>query len=181
MAQSQRTFAQLEALLADNASADVSAQDVRDMLESLRSGHGSIYVTTPAATVITDTVSWFPLLGTYTLVPSPAAYNWSHPSNGVLRYTGAQSRLVVVTFNCSLISVSNNQLLHVHIAKNGVELPESHMERKQPQGADQGFVSGHAITSAVNGDDFDVRVQNSTSADNVTADHLALHAQDSIA
>ncbi len=44
MAETERTFAQLQTLLADNETEDISEQDLRDMMVSALGGYASLYV-----------------------------------------------------------------------------------------------------------------------------------------
>jgi len=66
MADTQRNKAALAALFADNTTGDISPQDLRDFLETMHPGFGSFYISTPAATSITDSTNYFKCAGTTT-------------------------------------------------------------------------------------------------------------------
>lgn len=66
MADTQRSKSALATLLADNVSGDISPQDVRDFLETMHPGYASCYISTPAATTISDSTNYFKCGGTTT-------------------------------------------------------------------------------------------------------------------
>ena len=176
MADTQRTLTEIMALLADNITANIGAQDHRDAVETSRFGFGEIYVTTPAATVITSTVSWFRDAGTYTLTQGD---RWEMgPANGQLRYIGPANRIVFIPVTISMTGASNNQVVELAVAKNGIVIESSRVKRKVGTGADVGALPLHAAASVSTGDYFDVRIRNTTSATNITLETCSMFAFD---
>jgi hypothetical protein len=158
MAETQRSIATLQTLLADNTSGDISPTDLRDLMETLRNGHGEIYVTASAATSFTDTTSFVDVAGTFGLVSG--AYSWSMPSNGQLTYGNTNDRVAVVTATLSLSSTDNGQV---------VELA-----------AEVGAAAVQATTTVTNGDYFTLQVKNTswTAAETVTVELASITAVD---
>ena len=58
MVDTQRSLSAIQTLFADNTAGAISPQDLRDAVETLRMGHGEIYVSSTAATSFTDTTSY---------------------------------------------------------------------------------------------------------------------------
>jgi len=170
MADTQQTLTALLALLADNITEAISAQDVRDIVETLRNGHGEISVS------ITSTSSYFPDAGTYTL--SANDHNWDMSTNGQLRYIGTAPRAMIANCSFSMTSAGNNQVAELVITKNGTPLTPSVVRRKIGTGSDVGTGALHAFTSVVNGDYLDVRIRNTTSTANLTLETCNLFAMD---
>ncbi|MFB3106534.1 MAG: hypothetical protein ACE1ZA_16650, partial [Pseudomonadales bacterium] len=85
MVDTSRTIAAMQTLLPDNTTRAISPQDARDMLVSLQIKYGEIFVTTSAATSITNTTDFFDIAGTYTLGENE---QFDMNTNGQLRYTG---------------------------------------------------------------------------------------------
>jgi hypothetical protein len=110
VADTQRTKAELETLLADNTTQQISPQDLRDLLESVAPSFGSLYVTTPAATTISGSGVWTKALGTTTDV---STHRFSGKTilgvDNRLRYDGiAETHLhAVITFSMSVATGSN--------------------------------------------------------------------------
>ena len=68
-------------LLADNTSGAIDPGDIRDLVESLRPGHGVIYLSAPDGVAdITDTLTWKPIVGTWAL--KAGASRFSMPASG---------------------------------------------------------------------------------------------------
>jgi len=161
----QRTLSGLLALLTDNTVGNIGAEDVRDIVETLRNGYGVIYILAPIETVITDSVSYFPGAGTYTL---GIADNWEMSINGRLRYIGNSPRTVQAINTWSATAAGNNKLVNFGISKNGIICPESIIHRKIGTGSDVGAGPSHALVTVANGDYLDFRVKNTTDTTNVT-------------
>lgn len=178
MAETQRTITELQALLPDNATKNISAQDLRDLMESLRNGHGGMYVTTDAATSPANTSDYLDVAGTFTLIGD--VYNWDMNSNGQLRYTGPKQRSVSVVTTISMLSASNNQVVHFRIAKNGTSIAHSEIERKIGTGADIGAAACHADLTVVTNDYITLQLRNATSTATVTVEHSFVGAVDRV-
>ena len=177
MAQTMRSLSEVEALLADNTSGNISPTDLRDaLIATVQPGHGEIYITTPAATVLSDTSTWVDVAGTYTL--SANAMNWDMNTNGQLRYTGAAGRVVHIAASCSFTVAGTNDIIEIEVAKNSVNLPASRVQRKVGTGSDVGSTALHGFTTVTTNDYITVEVRNITAAENVTFQTLNLFVMD---
>lgn len=176
MAETQRSIATMQTLLADNTGNDISAQDVRDLMETLHPGHGTIYVTSDAATTPDNTSDYKDIAGTFTL--EAHAYNWDMNTNGQLRYTGAADRIVTVAANMSMLSASNNQVVHFRVAKNGTSIASSEIQRKIGTGSDIGAASCHTDVEMSTNDYITLQVRNETSTGTVTVEHSTISTTD---
>ena len=123
MTQTQRSITALYAVLPDNTAGDISPEDVRDIVETLRNGHGEMAITATAFAVST-----------------------------------------------SITSASNNQDIHLRVAKNGTSIAASDIDTFIGTGADVSAFALHAFTDVVTNDFFTLEIRNSTSSGNVTAE-----------
>ncbi len=176
MANTMRTSTALFALLADNTAGNIGAQDIRDMLQSLRDGHGEMYVSTAASTTPANTTSYKDLAGTYTLAAN--AHNWDMNTNGQLRYTGTPDRHVHIWVALSMSSPSNNQTLYFRIAKNGDSIAHTTIGRKTGTGTPLGAAALNDFSSVETNDYFTVQVRNTTSTGTVKADFMTVITHD---
>lgn len=166
MADTRRSLSETLALLADNATGAISAQDLRDAVVTLTPDHGEISITSASATTISDTTSYFPVAGTYTL--ASGADDWDMDSNGQLRYIGAAPREVHVWATASFTAASNNQVLYVGISKNGTDITAADVHTKIGTGTDVQAVALTATIEVVTNDYVALDVRNTTSTANVT-------------
>ncbi len=176
MPNTQHTIGDMYVLLPDNTAGAISPQDVRDIVETLRNGHGEMAITATAETMINNTEDHEDLAGTYAL--SPFAHNWDMETNGQMRYIGPAHRICHFAVSISLTSVSNNQDLHLRVAKNGVSIAASDIDTRIGTGSDVSAFALHAFTDVVNDDFFTLEVRNSTSTGNVTAETLNFFVMD---
>jgi hypothetical protein len=176
MADTQRSISALLALLPDNTSGDISPQDVRDIVETLRAGHGEIYVSSSAATSFADTTTWVEAAGTYTL--SGNAHNWDENTNARLRYIGTADRVVHIAGSVSMTSSANNQVVEIGIGKNGTILTPSIQRRKIGTGTDVGALALHGFIDVTLNDYLSIMVRDTswTAAETVTLDLANLFA-----
>ncbi len=176
MAETQRTFAQLQALLADNAEGDISAQDLRDMLQSLRADHGELSITAAAETSILATDTFYQVAGTFALSNAALVHNFSMGTNGRLQYDGPNERIFHCAASWSMIAAGNNKIFELAIAKNGVSIATGHISRKIATGADVGTGALHSLTSLETGDYLSLMVAGETDTTNFTMTHGNLFA-----
>jgi hypothetical protein len=176
MVDTMRTLSEAYTLLADNEVGNISAQDMRDVVKTLAPGHGEIYITTPAATTLSDTSTWVDAAGTYAL--SADVMNWDMNTNGQLRYIGAAQRSVHIAASVSFTVAGTNDIVEVVVAKNSVNIASSRVQRKVGTGADVGSTALHGFTTIVTNDYITVEVRNITAADDVTFQTLNLFCMD---
>ena len=129
MTQTARSIAQILALTADNSSQQISPEDLRDAIVTLQMKYGGLFVTPPdtAATVFTDTTSFFPLAGTYTLDNNGDQFDQS-AGNGLLTYIGTPDIVAVLIGQTSCIAASGTQVCKIRFEKNGVAVVGSTAE-----------------------------------------------------
>lgn len=172
-----RSISELQTLLADNTTGAISPQDLRDaLLATIQPGHGEIAVTTPAATVLSDTTTWVQVAGTYAL--SAGSMNWDMNTNGQLRYTGAADRYCHIAASVSFTVDGSNDVLEVAVAKNGTVIAVSKVQRKVGTGADVGSTALHAFIDVTTNDYLTVVVRNVTEAADPTFSTLNLFVMD---
>lgn len=177
MVDTQRSLSAIQTLFADNTAGAISPQDLRDAVETLRMGHGEIYVSSTAATSFTDTTSYVQAAGTYTFT---AGYNWAMDTNGQLKYTGAATRAIHIASIISMISNASNEVVDWGAAKNGTVLTPSITARKIGAGTDVGSTAIHGFTTVSTNDYISVVVRNEnwTGSETVTANRLNLFVMD---
>lgn len=165
MADTQRTRAAILALLADNATGDISAQDLRDTVVSALPDYGELYVSASAATTISVVNTWYAVSGTWTLGNNQ---NFSEPSEGRLQFDGDETRVVFLFSGMSVTGAASNVVSEMAFAKNGSVLTPSIIQRKLGTAGDVGAAALVGITTMAPGDYVDVRIRNTTSATNLT-------------
>lgn len=175
MADTIRTLAALKALLPDNTTGLISPQDLRDMLVSLVPGHGSIYISTPAATTIAQAGTFVKAAGITTAVHLDATFDM--PASNRLRYVGAIPVHATVSATISFTSGGNNQDLAFQVHKNGNPVIGSHISLKIGTGTDERSTALHVDADLVQNDYLEVWIANDTGTADVTLTHLYLHAE----
>ena len=176
MADTQRNYADIITLLADNSAGDISPQDMRDVVATLRPGHGEISITATAATTLSDTSTWVQIAGTYAL--SADALNWAMTQSGRLYYTGAADRMLHIACTLSLTSAGTLDILEACIAKNGTPIDPSRVQLYRGTGTEVASTAIHAFTSISNGQYICAMTRNISAAANTTAETLNLFAMD---
>ncbi len=170
MADTQRSVAAIEALLADNTSGNISPQDLRDGFASWRNGHGQIFVAAAdaAAITISDNTSYFETSAPVWTLSSGAHWFDESGGNGRLTYTGTTPLVVHIACSISMTSGSNNQITHWRIGLTGVTDAASEVQRKIMTGTDVASTALHLITTVDTNDYLSLWVRNATGANNVT-------------
>ena len=174
MVETLRSLADLRVLLADNTTKQISARDLRDMMETIRAGHGEISVTSAAETSITTQNTFVDVAGTFTL--SSNAHNFDMDSNGQLRYTGRAARVLHVAITCSFNAAGNNKIIRLDAGKNGTVIAESEAKRFMATGADLGSTAVHTMIDVVTDDYITLMVANGSDTSNFTMQTVALFA-----
>jgi hypothetical protein len=181
MAQTQKTLSAIYALLADNATGAISAQDLRDAFESWRMSHGQIYIPPVNATetaIVSADVYVEVTAPAWSLTTGAASHNFDESDgNGRLTYTGAEP----VTVHCALsysieLSSGTNQYIAVSMGVNGTPDTSSEQRRKVGISGDLGAGAAHLITTLNNGDYLSMFAKNETSTANVVITNANLQA-----
>jgi len=175
MAQTQRSMSALFTLLADNTTRAISATDLRDAVESLRQREGESYISSAAATVVASTGVYVKAAGTSTLVAGAYEFDDDSGTDNRLMYTGAETVHCDVGAVISMTSVASNQVICFKIAKNGVVIDSSEVQRKVGTGSDVGALVCRASTDLDTGDYVELWVTNNTTSGNVTVELCNLH------
>ena len=171
MADTKRSLATVLALLADNTTGDISAQDMRDAVLSLSPDYGDMYMTpeNSTETTITDTTNFFVIGGTFIF---KSGLDWDMNTNGQLRYTGAAARAVTVTASCTFTAASNNQTLEFALAKNGVVVPGTYVDKRVGTGTDVRSLAIVGLETVTTNDYVSILARNQTSTANCTIKHM---------
>jgi hypothetical protein len=179
MAETQRTVAEIYALLADNTTSAISPQDLRDAFESWRPAVGGIYVTVAnrGAITIADSTNYFEATAMTWTLSSPESRLFDESAgNGRLTYIGVPDVLVRVSLSVSMTAVGINQLLHFRIGKNATTDDASQITRYVTTGSDIGASATQLLTTLSTGDYVSVWARNETSAGNVNIEVANLQA-----
>lgn len=179
----QRSMSAILALLADNVAGDISAEDMRDAIESLRPRFGKMAVqAADAASVTIGTVSTYVEVTepTWTVsgvaTGSPSPYGFDMDSNGRLRYTGAEPVVANVGLSVAVTSASSNQVIHYRLGKNGATSVNSEGHRKIGTGADVGAISIAGIFELDTNDYLSLFVSNESGSNDITIETAQLQA-----
>lgn len=178
MADTQRSLSAILALLADNTSGDISPQDVRDTVISLRNRIAGISVAAAAAAAVTisDTTTYFEITApTWTLDANGDADFDQSDGNGRLTYLGAADVRARINATLSFTSAANDQVLHFRVMKNGTTVAATEVQVKAGTGTYQITIPLVALLVLATGDNISLSVRNETSAANITVKVAALH------
>lgn len=176
MADTQRTSAVLlNPIFQDGQNAGISAQDMRDLIVSVRPDYAGLYFTTPATTTITTAGTYVKAAGTTTLTNSSATMN-NGATNNRLVYTGVATRHFHIVLQASVTLVSgNNQDIGIQMyhyddsAASGTLLAHSEARTTVP-GTEIVQITSHADVMMDNGDYLEMYVGNNTATNNLQVD-----------
>ena len=125
MSQTPRTLAQLEVLLADNTTGNITPETIRDMLVSLYPSRGQLEIASGGSVATTFTGS-----GTYTKVKGTTAIDTtvctscvSMPASGELRWEKAATQILLANATLEVLPAGNNKRYTFTFAKNGTPIP----------------------------------------------------------
>ena len=179
MTQTQRSVAEVYALLADNITEDIGPTDHRDSLATWRMNHGQIYVLAAAAAaiVIPNNTDYIEATApAWTLSAGGFQFDESG-GNGRLTYTGVATVMAHISCSISMSSASVNQVTHWRIGKNAVTDAASEIQRKTGAGGDVGSTALHLMESLATGDYVSLWCRNASGANNVTLEVANLQVQ----
>lgn len=166
MAETQRTLADLLSRLPDNITGDISPEDVRDIVATFAADHAEISLSAAAVTNVAVAGTYYKCAGTTVLTAIPAAHNFTMPVDNRLTYTGTAERIVHVACNFSMSVLGNNKLMKFRLARNGVTIPESEIQRWVSTGTDIGAASCQSLCTATVGDFIELWGANATDTTN---------------
>lgn len=172
MVEAIKTLAELLVLLADNATRDISEQDVRDLVVSLTMQHGQLSVAGNAvATTIPDNTAYHECDVTGAALSHQSSIlgtdDFDMPVAGRLRYLGVETRVFHTMCTVSFISEGNNQEIHMELAKSGVVSTQAEIRRKVG-GDDVGSTAMHWLTTLETNEYISLFAKNITAANDIT-------------
>jgi hypothetical protein len=166
MADTRRTVAALQALLADNVAGDISPQDVRDFLVSTAPAYGALYISSPAASTIS--VAGTPVKAAGTTAEVASHSDVTVATTNRLTYTAAPDIDVIMLMAVSMTCVSSTVTVGISIGKNGTQLAHTEIFRKIGTGTDQGAAATFGFTTLSQNDYVEMFVSNEDDTGNVT-------------
>jgi hypothetical protein len=112
--------------LPDNIIGDISPEDVRDVVETMNPAFGSLYVSTPAQTVINTVNVWEKVAGVTTAVN---LNRFDMPADNRLRYIGSPNIHCFGKINFSGDATGNNKTFELAAFHDGSILTHSIIQR----------------------------------------------------
>lgn len=176
MSETPRTLPQLLALLPDNTSGLISAEDLRDVVVSLYPSRGALELSgTPVATTFANTTNYVPVAGPTAIDAAVCTSCVVSPSDGELEFVKPVAQVVLLNASLAVLPAGNNKQYSFTFARNGVPLELFHVAQffgnlnGRPAGV---FLSG--LTAMEPNDVFSVVVRADTDTTSITASALAL-------
>jgi hypothetical protein len=170
----QRTKAALDALFPTNGNKEISADRLRDFLESCLPSTAGLHFDDPG-TPTAIAVAGTPVKAT-NVSTAHDLYRFTHPVDNRLLYGGTVAVKAQVTATLSFTCAANNQVLAFYIAVNDVVIASSKIRSKIATGADVQAVTITAHPTLNPGDYIEVWVANETSDADLTVEHGHVHA-----
>lgn len=167
MVETQRNIAALYTLLQDNNTGEISPQDLRDAVETVRSDHGELFITSSSATSFGGSEQYVPAAGTFSL-SSETNHNFVMDVSGQLKYTGLNTRIFHVAASVSVVSGGSNITMRLGIGKNGSVVASSVIHVRVTTGTDVRSSALHSMVSLSNGEYLELMVGNWTDTSTIT-------------
>lgn len=178
MVDTQRTVADLISRLPDNITGQISAQDVRDLVETLRNGHGEIWAVGQLAVVTVQDV-WLELTGPGLWTETPDSHRWSMPNPGHLRYNGIVPARVHVAASMEVDIVTGaNKTVQMAVGVNSLPYTPSVTQQVVGSGTAHESTALHAAPTLNPGDYLSLLVLNHDSLDDINVDFCNIFAMD---
>lgn len=171
MADTQRTKSALATLFADNTTGAISAQDLRDFLESMHPADGEYYVSSAAATSISVSGTYVKVAGTTSTVHTPN--HFTHSDNR-LTYSGTPDIHVHISVDITFTGGAGD-VIGFKIAKNGTVVDASRM--RVVANAQATHVSLQLGQDCSNGDYFEIWVTNDSDTTNITVQDMLVNLE----
>ena len=149
MADTQRTYAQVLGLLADNLAGDISAQDIRDAFVSWRMPMGQIWLPDGSGVAIacTTNTEWYEVNGSAWTSSSFGEGFDESAGEGRLTYVGTVPIMVHAAFSVSFTSSDTNAVVKWRLGVDGTTQPAGEAQRLISSGAtDVGSTALHLVT-----------------------------------
>ena len=156
------------------AAGSITANDIRDLIVSLKQSNCSVALNTPAATTIAVAGTYVKAAGTTDF--SADTTDLTGPVDNRFKYVGTPGRHFEIAISLSMTCAASNQTLGFKIAKNGVVIDESVVRRRQGTSTDVGAISLIAHTDLVQNDYIEVWCTNETTTGSVTVENMFIKA-----
>ena len=157
----------------------ITANDIRDLIVSLQSAHGGMYVAdgdSAETTIVTQSVP-VKAAGVTTANTNLSDMDLPAGTDNRIRYTGALTRHFYLNFMCTIdVASGSNQHCTICIAVNGVPQVNTTAGVVLSASGDEKFVATQAILELATNDYVELWVSNTTSNNNMTVEHLDMHA-----
>ena len=169
----QRSLAELLALLPDNVTGRIEPEDLRDLLVSLTPGHGSLSRNAAADTTIVTPGTYVKAAGTTT---AGHLDDMTMPVDNRLTFIGVSPRHFHIMACISMTVAGVNKLVGIKIAVNGAVIDGSVVRRFVSTGVDIGAATVQADVTLNENDYVELWVTNETTATVVRLDEFNMHA-----
>lgn len=178
MTQTERTTPEVNSILQDNASSDISPEDVRDAIASAMGGYAGLLLTVAGAPQTLVSVAQTPVkIDQYDVVSAQSVDNnidGSLADDGTGILTVGQAGIYFVSVFASFSLSQNNRLVTFQTFRNGAPgLVE--VERFVSNGSDVGEIAASGIVPLGDGDEIDFRVSQSSGSADITFVSLGLN------
>ena len=178
MADTQKTWAQIQTLLADNTTGAISPQDLRDAIYSLVPSYGGVYFN-GGSTVTSITQNVWSIANANSSASSTNLRQFTTASTGIMTYTGTvdiHAHVVcTVSFSCA---VAASKEIRVGIDKNssGTPIAGSILSANTNGNTTLISVASHTDVMLSQNDTLECVVTNVTDSSNITVQDLYLFA-----
>lgn len=172
MADTQRTInTLLTSLFQDGQSAGaITEQDMRDLIVSLQHSHGSMHISSAAATTIAGASTPTKAAGTTTLLTG--AKDFTMPSDNRLVYGGTPDRMFLVNCAAAIQCATAAQQVQLGIADGGTIIAASEVETELEAANTLYAISTCCMVELSNGDYLEAFVANETAGNNLTVTYM---------
>ena len=170
----EKTRAALVTELADNSTGEITPQTLRDLLASVDSAYGGLYISTPAAVTMVASATDYLVGGVTTLVPGTK--NFTMPSNMRLTSGSTSSRWSTIRASFTMSTDTAGTIYKFSVYKNGVKESGSEMGQRIAAGVDPSTVSLEWSTALTATDYIEIMVQDpESSGSNLTCNTGSVH------
>ena len=169
MADTRQSLTQLQALLADNTTGDISPQDVRDMLISLAPPYGGVSLSGNAAATTISVAGTFVVTNWNSAGVETNARVFTTSAGGRLTYTGTPSTHVHVVMQATaFVTVGASKTISFTVFKNGTTQLPGILSFTTQGNSEVGPVAVHTDVMLATNDYIELWVTNETDTNAVT-------------
>ena len=125
MSETPKQLPALLTALADNTTAQITPEDIRDVVVSLYPSRGQLELAPggSAATTFVSSGTYVKLAGTTAIDTAVCSTCVTQPANGVLKFTKAQNQVLLANATLEVLPAANNKRYTFTFAKNGTAIP----------------------------------------------------------